>query len=55
MTIDNWQNKKAFPWLLSVLSGILLWVGWPTSPVPYFLFIGLVATNQAGKYLGSVI
>jgi len=51
MTIDNWQNKKAFPWLLSVLSGILLWVGWPTSPVPYFLFIGLVPLLILQDYL----
>jgi apolipoprotein N-acyltransferase len=51
MTINNWQNKKALPWLLSVSSGILLWIGWPTSPVPYFLFIGLVPLLILQDYL----
>lgn len=42
MDFTTLKQKKYYPWLLSILSGLLLWLGWPTSPLPYFLFFALV-------------
>lgn len=42
MDFTTLSQKKYFPWLLSIVSGLLLWIGWPTSPLPFFLFIALL-------------
>ncbi len=33
--------RKRLPLLLSILSGLLMWGGWPTSPLTFLVFIGL--------------
>lgn len=42
MNFTNLSQKKYYPWLLSILSGILFWLGWPISPLPYFLFLAMI-------------
>lgn len=36
------KNKSYYLWLLTVLGGLLLWLGWPVKPFPILLFVGLV-------------
>lgn len=36
------ENNRKFLPLLAVLGALLLWLGWPTKPLPLFLFVGLV-------------
>jgi apolipoprotein N-acyltransferase len=35
------NNRKFLP-LLALIAAFLLWLGWPTKPIPLFLFFGLV-------------
>jgi len=34
--------RKRLPLLLSILAGVLMWAAWPTSPLTFLVFIGLV-------------
>lgn len=36
------KNKPYYLFLLSLLSGVLFWLGWPTKPMPFFLFAAFV-------------
>jgi apolipoprotein N-acyltransferase len=36
------KNKSFYPLLLSVISGILFWMGWPTKPFPFILFFAFI-------------
>lgn len=36
------KNKPYYLWLLTLLGGLLLWLGWPVKPFPILLFVGLV-------------
>ena len=38
----NLRSKPYYLFLLSLLSGFLLWLGWPTKPFPYILFFAFV-------------
>lgn len=35
-------NKKHFTYILALLSGIIMWLGWPTFPLTFLLFIGFI-------------
>lgn len=34
-------EKKFYPWLLSLLSGLLFWLGWPAHPFTFLLFVAI--------------
>lgn len=36
------KNKPYYIWALTLLGGLLLWLGWPVKPLPFLLFIALV-------------
>lgn len=36
------RNKPYYIWALTLLGGLLLWLGWPVKPLPFFLFIAMV-------------
>jgi apolipoprotein N-acyltransferase len=36
------QEKPYFFYLLALLSGLLFFLGWPTKPIPYFLFFAFI-------------
>jgi apolipoprotein N-acyltransferase len=36
------KNKAYFPLLLSIVSGVLFWMGWPTKPFPFILFFAFI-------------
>ncbi|MBX9850940.1 MAG: apolipoprotein N-acyltransferase [Cytophagaceae bacterium] len=56
----NLNSKPYYLFLLSLLSGFLLWLAWPTKPFPYILFFAFVPlliiehsiSSSAGKRRG---
>ncbi|MFL5731360.1 MAG: apolipoprotein N-acyltransferase [Cytophagaceae bacterium] len=36
------KNKAYYPLLLSFISGVLFWIGWPTKPLPFVLFFAFI-------------
>ena len=42
MILEKIKNKKLSTWLLVLISGLLLWLGWPVKPLPFLLFIAFV-------------
>lgn len=45
------KNKPYYLWVLTLLSGLLLWLGWPVRPFPILLFVGLVPLLAIEDYL----
>lgn len=57
----NQTLRKRLPLLLSILTGGLLWAAWPTSPLTFLVFIGLVPllaiadkVNNRAIYFGLI-
>lgn len=47
------KNRKYNLWLLAILGGILLWLGWPVLPFPFLLFVGFVPLLLIENYLAQ--
>ena len=47
------KNKKYNLWLLTVIGGVLLWLGWPILPFPFLLFAGFVPLLLIEHYLAQ--
>jgi len=47
------QEKSYYLFLLAILSGLLFYLGWPTKPMPYFLFFAFVPLLIVEDYLSN--
>jgi len=57
----NRSTQRILPWLSGLLSGLLLWAAWPTSPLTLLIFIAFIPllrltdlVQHRGVYFGSV-
>src|SRR5690606_23587798 len=57
----NRSTQRILPWLLGLLSGLLLWAAWPTSPLTLLIFIAFIPllrltdlVQHRGVYFGSI-
>lgn len=53
MLLSLVKNKNLNLWLLTILGGLLLWLGWPILPFPFLLFAGFVPLLLIENYISQ--